>query len=305
MESQNIKPEFNDGASLYPPFIEAVLLILTMLFCMLIAFGLTMLLQQFYGAESAFLKNINPESVTLSERNYLRFSALISNGMLFLVPGLVFAWFVYRGAWQKRLRLSAPFNPAWLLPLPVFVLSVFFFSQFTYWLNQMLPLPAWAATAESQTADLVTGMLRMDGAGEFLFTFFVVAIVPAVGEELIFRGIIQRRLEEIMRRPHTAVWISAIIFSFVHFQFAGFLPRVVLGLMLGYLFLWTRNLWVPILAHLLINGVQVGAAYAVKDKLKDIDPTALESIPASQMLLTAAVSLIFIYLAGQQLYKIR
>lgn len=285
------------------PIIEAVLLVMTMLFCLLFAQGLSFAWAAIADFDLTKISEINSETSTAGQRNFLRTLALTSNAFSFILPALILSIFLYRKNWLSKLKLNTAFYPEWIFPMLVFVFAGFFFSQFTYWLNQMLPLPEWANAMEEQTGDLIKTVLRMESPWEFLFTLLVVAVIPAVGEELIFRGILQRRLEEIIKKPHVAILISALIFSFIHFQFAGFLPRVVLGLLLGYLYYWTRNLWVPILGHFVINGFQVTAAYFVKDKIEEIEVEELTNLPASQMLITAAVSLIFIYLAGNWFHK--
>jgi membrane protease YdiL (CAAX protease family) len=288
-----------------PPIIEVALLIMTMLFCLLFAQGLNFAWAEMAGIDLTKISEISSETSTVGQRNFLRTLALISNAFSFILPALIFSYFLYRKNWVSKLKLNTTFLPEWMPVMLVFVFAGFFFSQFTFWLNQMIPLPEWADSLEEQTGDLIQTILIMESPWEFLFTLTIVAVIPALGEELIFRGILQRRLEEIMQKPHVAILISALIFSFIHFQFAGFLPRVVLGLLLGYLYYWTRNLWVPILAHFVINGFQVSAAYFAKDKIEKLETTELANLPASQMLITAAVSLIFIYLAGNWFHQRR
>ena len=89
----------------------------------------------------------------------------------------------------------------------------------------------------------------------------MIALLPAVGEELIFRGIIQRILKNLFRSGHLSVWVTAFVFSAIHFQFYGFLPRFILGLVFGYLFLWSETLWLPVIAHFINNGVLLLLVY--------------------------------------------
>ncbi len=90
-----------------------------------------------------------------------------------------------------------------------------------------------------------------------LFNLFMVALIPAVGEEFLFRGTLQRIFSEWLRSEHLAVWTTAVLFSLMHYQFLGFMPRILLGALFGYLFLWTGNIWVPVLAHFVNNAVAV------------------------------------------------
>ncbi|MEM1122064.1 MAG: CPBP family intramembrane glutamic endopeptidase, partial [Bacteroidota bacterium] len=96
---------------------------------------------------------------------------------------------------------------------------------------------------------------------------------------LLFRGIIQQNLEKRSQNPHLAIWITALIFSFIHFQFQGFFPRVLLGTLLGYLFVWTRNLWIPIIAHFVYNSGQVLLQYGYQQGFLELDLDKVESVP--------------------------
>ena len=115
------------------------------------------------------------------------------------------------------------------------------------------------------------GLLVYDNSIELIFNILVIALVPALGEEMIFRGWIQRQLMRIINRPHVAIWASAAIFSAIHFQFLGFLPRLLLGVLLGYLYFWTGSLWVSIFAHFLNNGLQVIAQYFFRVEFEKMD----------------------------------
>ncbi|MFP4662943.1 MAG: type II CAAX prenyl endopeptidase Rce1 family protein [Bacteroidales bacterium] len=108
---------------------------------------------------------------------------------------------------------------------------------------------------EESARKLQERMLDAANIGGLLVNIFVLALVPAVCEELLFRGVIQRLLKEWTNNIHIAILVAAILFSFVHFQFYGFLPRLFLGVMFGYLLYWTGSLWVPVIAHFTNNAL--------------------------------------------------
>jgi len=110
---------------------------------------------------------------------------------------------------------------------------------------------------EESAKKLTELFLDADNEGEFLINFLMIAILPAIGEELLFRGILQRYLIEWLKNKHIGVLIASILFSALHLQFFGFFPRLLLGIFFGYLLLWSRNLWLPIFAHFINNGVAV------------------------------------------------
>jgi membrane protease YdiL (CAAX protease family) len=89
----------------------------------------------------------------------------------------------------------------------------------------------------------------------------IIAVLPAISEELIFRGVFQKIFQNIFRSGHLAVWFTSFLFSAIHLQFYGFLPRFILGLIFGYLFLWSRNLWFPVIAHFINNAVPAAGTY--------------------------------------------
>jgi membrane protease YdiL (CAAX protease family) len=88
----------------------------------------------------------------------------------------------------------------------------------------------------------------------------VIALIPAIGEELLFRGVIQGSIFK-NTNIHVAVLLTSIIFSAFHLQFYGFLPRMVLGILLGYSLAWSGSLWLPVLIHFINNGAAVVFAW--------------------------------------------
>lgn len=132
------------------------------------------------------------------------------------------------------------------------------------WLEELL------RNMEDSAADATVSFLRMDSIGSFLLNMLMVAVIPAVGEELLFRGVIQKLLQKLFDNAHVAIFITAILFSAMHFQFYGFLPRWIMGIILGYLFYWSGNIWYPIIAHFLNNGFQVLMVYLGNMPLEEV-----------------------------------
>ncbi|MFW5805124.1 MAG: CPBP family intramembrane glutamic endopeptidase [Bacteroidales bacterium] len=108
---------------------------------------------------------------------------------------------------------------------------------------------------EESAQQIQEKLLSADNVIGLLINLIVIALLPALGEEILFRGIIQRILRHWTQNIHVAIIITGFLFSFVHFQFFGFVPRMFLGVLFGYLFYWTGNLWVPILAHFVNNAI--------------------------------------------------
>tara|TARA_B110000211_G_C13918534_1_gene481638 strand:- start:248 stop:919 length:672 start_codon:yes stop_codon:yes gene_type:complete len=175
---------------------------------------------------------------------------------LFITPTLLYAYLC-----DFDLKLKLNFSRQTLLLAIAIVLLINPFISFIYEWNMSLNLPDWLLMYDAKAEKLTSYFLRMDTVGDLVFNLLVLAIVPAIGEELLFRGYLQQTFTKWLVKPHIAIIITAILFSAIHMQFQGFLPRFVLGLMLGYFFYLSGSLWLSIIAHLLNNAVAVIFAY--------------------------------------------
>ena len=140
----------------------------------------------------------------------------------------------------------------------------------SYW-NQQMSLPAflepleqWMKTSEESAKVLTEQFMHTTTIGGLIINLLLMAVLPALGEELTFRGVLQRlfqgsKVSEFQgsRVPHLAIWCSAILFSAIHLQFYGFIPRMLMGALFGYMLVWTGSLWIPILMHFTNNAMAV------------------------------------------------
>jgi membrane protease YdiL (CAAX protease family) len=117
---------------------------------------------------------------------------------------------------------------------------------------------------EEATNQAMKTLLQMDSFGILLYNVFLIAVLAAVGEELLFRGLLLRLLFDKTRNVHAAVWISSVIFSAIHLQFYGFFPRMLLGAYFGYLLWCSKSIWLPILAHFIYNATAVILSYLIQ-----------------------------------------
>jgi hypothetical protein len=114
---------------------------------------------------------------------------------------------------------------------------------------------------EDEAAELTRLLIPSSNAGVLFLNLFIVAALPAISEELFFRGVLQRIFYGFFKSPHISIWTAAVLFSALHLQFYGFIPRLILGLSFGYLYYWGRTLWLPVIAHFVNNGIAVTAEY--------------------------------------------
>jgi membrane protease YdiL (CAAX protease family) len=138
---------------------------------------------------------------------------------------------------------------------------------------------AWARERETLAEELTRFFTAFDSFGDFLLGVVVIALLPAIGEELVFRGMLQPELFRATGNYHAAIWISAIIFSAFHMQFFGFVPRMFLGALFGYLYMWSGNLLIPMVAHFVNNGFSLLMMYLYQKGTIPIDLDAPEAAP--------------------------
>jgi membrane protease YdiL (CAAX protease family) len=183
---------------------------------------------------------------------------------------------------------------------------LFAFAPIMNWiieLNSQLRLPeSWAALEEwilikeKEMEQLTTLFLKDTRLSDLFLNLLVMAVAPAIGEELFFRGALQKIAMQWFGNPHVAIWVISILFSAIHMQFMGFFPRFILGLLFGYLYFWSNNLWLPIFAHFVNNATVVIAAFVLQRKGKSIDDVGFEEqLPLHLYAVCALVSVLLLY----------
>ena len=205
----------------------------------------------------------------------IRLMAFANQVFSFMIPAIFLGLIFFRDQWTAfvGLRTSANF-PAIKAPslnnagLAMLIMLLSWpLAQFLYLINMDIPLPDFLIAMEDSTNDLIEGIVAVNSLPELLLVLVLVALTPAIGEELMFRGLLQRIITYNGLNKHLAVIVSALVFSAIHMQFQGFLTRFALGLILGYLFVFSGSLWISIIAHFLFNGSQVIIAYFTKDMM--------------------------------------
>src|SRR5690606_3322420 len=195
---------------------------------------------------------------------------------MFVFPALLMG--VFEKPRYPYLDFKAPVYPQlWFIIVGIMFFSAPIFEQ-AIKLNERLVLPEALAGVEdwmkAKEAELerLTRMFLSDTTYWGLFmNLLVVAVIAAIGEEFLFRGCVQGILTRWFRNPHLAIWVTAIVFSAIHLQFYGFLPRMLLGALFGYLLLWGKSIWLPVLAHFINNATATIAAFYLKRQGKSLD----------------------------------
>ena len=155
----------------------------------------------------------------------------------------------------------------------------------------------WARKTEDLGAAITKYLTQFDSVGQFIIALTVIAVFGGIAEEFVFRGLLQPALYRTTKNIHVAIWISAILFSALHMQFFGFVPRVLLGALFGYLYYWSGNLAVPMFAHFINNALSVIAIYLVQKKVTDLDMESTEAMPLPTVIIFTllAAALLFYF----------
>ncbi|SFG64020.1 CPBP family intramembrane glutamic endopeptidase [Pontibacter chinhatensis] len=157
----------------------------------------------------------------------------------------------------------------------------------------------WARQQEEQLAELTKLITQFNSVPELLIGLVVFAAIPAVGEELVFRGIAQQQIHRWSGNIHVAIWVTGIIFAAIHVQFFGFLPRAILGALFGYLYFWSGRIIVPIVAHFANNGFTVFLLYLQQTRAIDTNIESTEAMPWYSIALSLLVSVGLLYFLRQ------
>jgi uncharacterized protein len=271
-------------------FLIVVLLYLSLLF----------LLQVFSNSNADFSTLAGDKSI-----NLLKWLQLLASVFTFVLPVFVLA-LVIRQERLKFFNLHRHINYIQATNVVIlFVVTIPLVSVSAILNQYIMDLPFLAdfklasLAKEKALDDLIQSFFADKSIGGLITNLIVVALSAAVTEEIFFRGTLQRLFHENIKSIHITVWLTAIIFSAFHMQFSGFLPRTILGALLGYVYIYTGNLWLPIIGHFINNGLAVVGNHFNIEQLNEVEKNVK---PNNMLYIISIVSIgIIIYL----LVKIR
>ncbi|MFO7756188.1 MAG: type II CAAX endopeptidase family protein [Bacteroidales bacterium] len=249
------------------PYLQFTVSLLIILIFSLVGLLLTMLTAWLIFGIAPGEISIGGQEYSLKEINYFKYIQALQHISIFLIPSLIISFFMKRdiGSYLGINRWTGA------LAAVLSMLFIFFLIPLTSylgWLNTGLDLPGWLEGMEEwmlgkeeQAGRLTSLLINTTTIGGLMVNMLIIAVIPAVGEEFLYRGVLQKIFLAWFRSGHLAVLLTAFIFSATHLQFYGFLPRFVLGLAFGYMYLWSGSIWLPVLAHLVNNAIPVFLSY--------------------------------------------
>ena len=224
----------------------------------------------------------NPESIRI-----LKYFQVVQSIGLFIIPPIIIGWLFSEKLTEYLFLNRSATKLSVVLAIFITILALPFIN-FTGELNSRMELPQWLSgveswmkNAEENAALLTEAFLKVDTTRGLLFNLFMIALLPAIGEELLFRGVIQKIFTSWTKNHHWGIWITAILFSALHIQFFGFIPRMLLGVLFGYLLIWSGSIWLPVIAHFVNNGFAVLAIHFINKNLLDPKVENIGSTPDS------------------------
>ena len=228
---------------------------------------------------------------------------VITQGFFFTVSGFLIFPTVYllivrnnsisvlRGCERLQFRL--------LLLTILLVFSILPILSILIELNYKVPFPDWLSDLEMYFKEMEHAarkfngfLLRSSSFEDLVIAILIIAIIPGFAEEYFFRGLVQAQLENVLKNHHYAILVSAFLFSLMHFQFYGLVPRMALGILFGYLFVWSKNIWYPIIAHMVNNSIVILSAYFWGPTV--LDPDIRNPFPIILVLVSLVVSVVTI-----------
>jgi membrane protease YdiL (CAAX protease family) len=200
--------------------------------------------------------------------NTIKILQLISSVFSFVIPSILVALLFSSKNWLEFLSLKKHPGILSFILIPLYLFSIMPVMNVIISWNENISFPDSMQSleqsfkaAEESSKNMVNVMISGTSISALIINILLVGLLPAVGEELLFRGVIQKHLARMFKNPHLAIFISAFLFSAVHFQFYGFIPRLMLGMIFGYLVYYSGSMWTAIFAHFFNNSMAVIAIF--------------------------------------------
>jgi len=218
---------------------------------------------------SSDLSVLDKASDALSKKDlgFMRYILISQDISLLIIPSIIIMLLMRPESSGGLTELKMPQLKEMGLVV-ILTFCIFPVTSFTGQINSAMHFPGWLSGMEHWMIDkedkadnLIEMLVESNTFRVMMLNLLTIALLPAIAEELIFRGVFQKIFSNIFKSGHVAIWFTAFLFSTIHFQFFGFIPRFILGLVFGYLFFWSGTLWLPVISHFVNNAFPVILAY--------------------------------------------
>ena len=252
--------------------IKTIILIGIMVICALIGSGLLLGLAHLSGMDLMSGMDVFDAVTEPALRPFIKAGIGLNHLAMFTLSAFVFAYWIRRRTWMSYFD-TRPVDLDLLVKFVILLFLAYPLIGLSAVLLEHIDLPEWMISLDEKSIESLMNMLQMNGMGDLIVNLIIVALIPAIGEELLFRGVIQKELVKHMNNPHAAIFIASVIFSGFHLQIQGFIPKLIIGIVLGYAYYLTRSIWYPMLIHFVNNGIQVVLLFVAGDQLEAAQET--------------------------------
>lgn len=225
--------------------------------------------------------------------NVVKLIGICTHLFQYTIPVIIFTLLLYKDKPLQSLLLDkAPLINDIVFSL-LLVISIYPFISFVYYWNTIL-IPE--AAVSKDTLDLQSFLMDMKSPLDFILNIILLGFVAGIGEELLFRGVLQKLFTKISKNVHFGALSTGFLFSLMHFQLEGFFPRFFLGVLFCYLLVFSVNLWITVIIHIVFNSSQVAFSYVFPrnvDKVNEIQQVS-PFLAFSSLLVFIGILLIFV-----------
>ena len=234
--------------------------------------------------------------------NSLRFMQISSQIFTFVLPPILYAILVKDNPKESLGAKKVSYH--WFIIGFIMMFAILPLNNvFAEW-NAELKLPESMSRIEElikemyeSSAVILEKLVNVNTFGGFVINLIMIAGLAALGEELLFRSIIQTSLIKICKNAHVGIIIASAIFSFIHFDFYAFIPRLVLGMLLGYMFYYSRSIWVSMFMHFVNNATAVVIYYLNNIGVTNVDVETFGQTQLLPLLISIALMIVLFRLA--------
>lgn len=292
-----LKNSFSHSGS----FGKVLLLLALMALCITVSFILLAAILLLFGL-SPFIEGSLSISSSYEDILSVKLLQIASQMGLFILPALAYSYLTAPSIKTGLKIKKFPISRTSIIVICSTLFAIPFINLLAQWNTQWhLPeslqsIEDWMRNMQYANDQLMEVILIMNTPSDMAINFVMMAVLPAIGEEFLFRGVLQKELEKSLKNPHMAIFITAVIFSAIHLQFLGFLSRLILGMLFGYLFYYSKNIWTAVLAHFtnnflaLLLAIIYGSEISAQSFENDMDPIVI--FPS---VLALALSIYLIY----------
>jgi len=301
-----IKAAFQQASPLTKLFFSFFIIISSFLILTFFGFILAM---PVFGAGFTEITQILSDVDHQKHVSLLKYFQIIQSTSLFVVPSFILSYFFSKTPLAYLSIGKKPGIRSVIISILIVITAVPFINVLAYF-NEQLQLPdfmesieRWLEQTEERARMLTETFLQVETYGALALNLFMIAVIPAVGEELLFRGVIQRLFTEWTKNVHWGIWISAALFSAMHLQFYGFVPRAVLGGLFGYMLVWSGNMWLPVIAHFFNNAVAVVAYFFIERNWIDESVEEIGREPGQWVFVSFSLLFMILFLSMLRAFK--